>query len=222
MGQKKIAEAEAKKKETRRPGRPDRGTGQAGGGGGGGPEPVDAAAAEFAARVGAGRARARRITRWCACMAKAGVCLQAEVARGAVREPGAGGFHARGQARGQRVRALHELGREAGAGVDPVHAGFAHARARLYGGVAAVHGGAAMPGRRGPVSEVRRPVLRGAGRAGCEHAGQVVSHPDGGDAGGQHPPGGDAQGERSCRSAIAPTRRVSAARRARRASGRGA
>ena len=63
MGQKKLAEAEAKKKETRRPGRPDRGAGQAGGGSGGGAEPIDAAAAEFAARVGAGGEDARRITR---------------------------------------------------------------------------------------------------------------------------------------------------------------
>ena len=53
MGQKKLAEAEAKKKETARSGRPDRGAGQAGGGGGGGARSVDAAPAESAARIGA-------------------------------------------------------------------------------------------------------------------------------------------------------------------------
>ena len=222
MGQKKLAEAEAKKKETG-----DLGDRIAA---------LDKQAAEAeAARnqlmlrlpnlphesvpVGQDRggqpggARARR---------EAGVRLQAEVARGAVRELAAGGFRARGQAVRQRVRALHELGREAGAGADPVHAGSAHGRARLHGGVAAVHGGAAMPGGRGPVPEVRGPVLRGAGRAGRQHAGQAVSDPDGRDAGGQHPPRGDSARRASCRSATAPTRRASAARPARRASARAA
>ena len=49
-----------------------------------------------------------------------------------------------GEAVGQRFPALHELGREAGAGADSIPAGFAHARTWLHGGFAAVHGRAAM------------------------------------------------------------------------------
>ena len=83
MGQKKIAEAEAKKAETQRFGRQNRRAGQAGGGSGGGARRADAAIAESAARIGAGRQnrggqsgrpRSRR---------EAEFRLQAQVARGA-------------------------------------------------------------------------------------------------------------------------------------------
>ena len=222
MGQKKIAEAEAKKKETG-----DLGDRIAA---------LDKQAAEAEAARNQLMLRLPNLPHESVPVGKsaednpvvrvhgreAGVRFQAEVARRAVRELAAGGFHARGQARGQRVCALHELGREAGAGVDPVHARPAHERARLHRGVAAVHGRAAMPGRRGPVPEVRRPVLRGAGRAGREHAGQAVSHPDGRDAGGQHPPGGDSEGERAADSLLRLHAVLSRGGRARRASARAA
>ena len=63
MGQKKIAEAEAKKAETRELGRPNRRARQAGGGSGGGARCADAATAEPAARIGQGRQNARRTIR---------------------------------------------------------------------------------------------------------------------------------------------------------------
>ena len=75
---------------------------------------------------------------------------------------------------------------------------------------------------RGPVPEVRGPVLRGAGRAGREHAGQALPHPDGRDAGGQHSPGGDSEGERAADSLLRLHAVLSRRGRARRASARAA
>ena len=57
---------------------------------------------------------------------KAGIRLQTEIARRTLREPEAGGFCARRETFRQRISALHELGRAAGAGVDSISARSAH------------------------------------------------------------------------------------------------
>ncbi len=116
--------------------------------------------------------------------------------------------------RGTRLsgRPLHGLERRGRASLtrpDQLHARPAHARARVSGGRAAVPGQQRVAARNRQPAQVRGGSVQDRGRLG------PLSDPDGRSAADESSPWRDSRRPQAARSATRPTRRVSAARRAR-------